>query len=184
LGRSQSLDCARRDVRRCRRPCRRTGPGRLSLARGRLLGPGPLGDRGNRRRRARARDGRRHWLGRFRWPRRRSGDRAHLQRIRHASELTDHGREADQDQPSGQRRRACDEERGAEGELIDWNAKSDRGEAYRRDHDTQHRQDHGHTHVPHRPATIRTPVVRFRSSSALAARSDTNFGIQGPLATL
>src|SRR5262245_8352250 len=27
-------------------------------------------------------------------------------------------------------------------------------------------------------------VVRFRSSSALAARSDTNFGIEGPLATL
>ena len=68
--------------------------------------------------------------------------------FRDPAKLGHHRRKSDQDQAARERRGARDDERGAEGELIDRNAESDRGDARRGNHDAQHQQDHRHTPTP------------------------------------
>src|SRR5215472_4833501 len=79
---------------------------------------------------------------------RRSNGNSRAHRLAEAAELRHHRRKAEKDQTSGQGTDARDDERGAEGELIDRNAESDGGNAHRGNHDPQHGQQYGHVYAP------------------------------------
>src|SRR5215813_13498244 len=78
---------------------------------------------------------------------RRSNGNSRAHRLAQAAELRHHRRKADEDQTSGQGTDARDDERGAEGELIDWNAESDGGNTHRGNHDPQQGQQYRHVYA-------------------------------------